>query len=117
MGNGRSLAVLIGPCLLTAVAFAHRCGKASAGNAEHGESVLAKTPPMGWNSWDKKFHYVAAFNRGSVGSDVKYSWKDLGLEGNEYNLRDLWNRKDMGEASELAVKLPAHGCAMFRLSR
>lgn len=79
--------------------------------------VTEKTVVWVARSEDNKFHYVAAFNRGSEASHAKYSWKELGLVGNEYNLRDLWDRKDKGNASELVVQLPSHGCALFRLSR
>ena len=79
--------------------------------------VTDKTVVWVAKSEDKKFQYVAAFNRGSEARDAKYSWKELGLEGNECHLRDLWDRKEKGKVSELVVKLPAHGCALFRLSR
>ena len=59
--------------------------------------------------------YVAAFNRTEAAMDVSYSWKELGLNDAEYAERDLWAHKNLTAAKNFAVKLPAHGCVLYRL--
>lgn len=60
--------------------------------------------------------YLAVFNRGSDVSNIRYTWKELGLRAPQYHLRDLWERKDTGKADELNGKLPPHGCLLYRAS-
>jgi alpha-galactosidase len=60
--------------------------------------------------------YLAVFNRGESTTVVRYEWKDLGLAGKTYTLRDLWEHKDLGPASALTATLPTHGSLLYRLS-
>ena len=60
--------------------------------------------------------YLAVFNRSESSSVVHYQWKDLGLDGKTYKLRDLWEHKDLGPASALTATLPTHGSLLYRLS-
>jgi hypothetical protein len=60
--------------------------------------------------------YVAVFNRSEISAMVHYEWKDLGLTGKTYKLRDLWEHKDLGAAGALTAKLPAHGSLLYGLS-
>jgi alpha-galactosidase len=57
--------------------------------------------------------YVAAFNRSESELPVAYAWKELGLSGSEYLVRDLWERKDVGVAKQLTAHIPAHGCVLY----
>jgi alpha-galactosidase len=57
--------------------------------------------------------YVAAFNRSESELPVAYTWKELGLSGSEYLVRDLWERKDLRVAKQLAAHIPAHGCVLY----
>jgi len=66
---------------------------------------------------EKNGFYIALFNRSETVADIRYAWTDLGLDGHQYALRDLWERKDLGKASELKLSLPSHGCALYRLTR
>ena len=66
---------------------------------------------------DRKSTYVAAFNRGESTAELKYSWKELGLEGSEYAKRELWERKDAGKSSALEAQVPSHACVFYRLKR
>jgi len=63
----------------------------------------------------KDAFYVAAFNRTAAPRTVQYSWKDLGLAGESYRQRDLWQHADLGTAGKLSVVLPPHGCLLYRL--
>ena len=60
--------------------------------------------------------YLAVFNLTESKADVKYEWKDLGLGGKVYKLRDLWEHKDLGSADALAATLPPHGSLLYRVS-
>jgi alpha-galactosidase len=65
---------------------------------------------------DGKSFYAAAFNRGESAADLRYSWKELGLSGGEYAMRDLWQRKDAGKAKSFSAKLLPHACVLYRLT-
>ena len=65
---------------------------------------------------DKDTHYLALFNVGESKATLRYDWKDLGLAGKAYRPRDLWQRKDMACSGSMAVTLPPHGSALYRLS-
>jgi hypothetical protein len=63
----------------------------------------------------KDEYYVAVFNRTDSTLDAKYSWQDLGLKGEAYSLRDLWEHKDLHAAKSLAARLPAHACVLYKI--
>ena len=65
---------------------------------------------------DGKSFYAAAFNGGESEADLRYSWKELGLSGGKYAMRDLWQRKDQGKAKSFSVKLLPHACVLYRLT-
>ena len=58
--------------------------------------------------------YIAVFNRSGDAADIHFSWKALGLSAPQYQLRDLWERKDAGNADALNAKLPPHACVLYR---
>jgi alpha-galactosidase len=60
-------------------------------------------------------HYVAIFNLGDAPQEATYAWKDLGLTDKERAVRDLWMRKDLGKASSLHARLPAHAALLYRV--
>jgi alpha-galactosidase len=60
--------------------------------------------------------YLAVFNLTDSNAVKRYGWKELGLTGTAYQLRDLWEHKDLGPASALTVTLPPHGSILYRLS-
>ncbi len=57
--------------------------------------------------------YVAVFNLDAAPQSFHYSWKDLGLKGANYKLRDLWEHEDLGSKEFIDVTLPAHGSAIY----
>jgi hypothetical protein len=61
-------------------------------------------------------YYIAVFNLENASETVRYQWKDLGLDGATYQLRDLWEQKDLGPANAVTATLPAHGTALYRIS-
>ena len=60
--------------------------------------------------------YVALFNTGVSAQTAHLSWKELGLTGKKYEMRDLWSHKNLGAAGEIAVTIPVHGCVLYRIS-
>jgi alpha-galactosidase len=59
--------------------------------------------------------YVAAFNRSESARSREFTWKDLGLSGTGYRVRDLWEHKDLGTADKLVVRLPSHASVLYAL--
>ena len=64
---------------------------------------------------DGKGYYLAIFNLDGSTQELHYSWKELGLPKGKYLLRDLWEAKDLGTLTSLAIELPPHGSALYRV--
>ncbi len=60
--------------------------------------------------------YLAVFNIGDTPQTIKYEWKDLGLAGASYTIRDLWERKQIGKAKLLEVTLQPHASVLYKVS-
>jgi alpha-galactosidase len=67
-------------------------------------------------STSENAQYLAVFNRSESSAVVRYEWKDLGLAAKTYELRDLWEHKDLGPARALTATLPTHGSLLYRLA-
>ena len=61
-------------------------------------------------------YYLAAFNRSAIAQKIQYRWSEVGVAAAEYGMRDLWERKDIGPASEIDISLRPHACVLYRLS-
>jgi alpha-galactosidase len=59
--------------------------------------------------------YVAVFNRSDEPQTLRYTWKELGLKGSDYALRDLWEHKELGHAGSMEVTLAAHASVLYAL--
>jgi len=57
--------------------------------------------------------YVALFNLENAPQSLHYSWKQLGLARDTYNLRDLWEHEDLGPREFVDVTLATHGSAIY----
>lgn len=61
--------------------------------------------------------YVAIFNISDSPQLVRYTFSDLGIAAGVYRLRDLWEHRDIGPASEINVSsLRPHACVLYRLA-
>lgn len=60
-------------------------------------------------------YYVAVFNRSDAAQTLRYTLQELGLKNSEYALRELWEHKELGEASSIEVTLPARGSILYAL--
>ena len=61
-------------------------------------------------------YYLALFNLEDAPQTLAYSWKDLGLNGAKYELRDLWERKNLAPAASVSVTLAPHASVLYRIS-
>jgi hypothetical protein len=59
--------------------------------------------------------YMAIFNVSPAPQTIHYAWKDLGLSPAKYQIRDLWEQKDLGAKKSLDLTLPSHACALYSL--
>jgi len=59
--------------------------------------------------------YVALFNRSDAAQSLHYDFAKLGLGKFQYELRDLWEHKELGSAKAVDVKLAAHASALYLL--
>ena len=60
--------------------------------------------------------YLALFNLADNEQTIVYPLQSIGMRGASFQVRDLWQRKDMGSTDKLKVTLPAHGAAIFRIN-
>jgi hypothetical protein len=44
---------------------------------------------------------------------MHYAWSDLGLKNSPYNLRDIWDHKDLGTKDSIDVTLAPHASAIY----
>ena len=58
---------------------------------------------------------IGFFNRTDHPVQVSFPWRQLGFLSAP-QVRDLWLRKDLPAAENLAAGLPAHGCMLFRVN-
>ena len=57
--------------------------------------------------------YIAVFNLDAAPQSFHYSWKELGLKLEKYNLRDLWEHSGLGSKEFIDLTLPPHGSAIY----
>jgi alpha-galactosidase len=60
-------------------------------------------------------HYVGVFNRSESSQTVHFDLKGPKLSEVKFGVRDLWEHKDLEEASSLNVTVPSHGVALYAL--
>lgn len=60
--------------------------------------------------------YVALFNISPSAQKIHMRWKELGLSSGKYQVRDLWEHKDVGSKESIHLKLAPHSCVLYRLS-
>lgn len=58
---------------------------------------------------------IALFNRGRAPENKVVDWKAFGLKGNQKQVRDLWQRRDLGRLGSLKVTIPAHGALLYKV--
>jgi hypothetical protein len=64
---------------------------------------------------DLNSHYIAVFNISDVQQDLEADWSAVGVTVKNPVVRDLWERKDIGAARTLAVRLRPHASVLYRV--
>ncbi|HEY1888939.1 MAG TPA: glycoside hydrolase family 27 protein [Steroidobacteraceae bacterium] len=92
------------------IAVDQRASDAHQALARDGFVIWLSRPDAG-GGW-----YLAAFNTEPRGRTLRVNWPALALPRARYDLRDLWQHRDLGAATSLTIHLDAHGAALYRLS-
>ena len=61
-------------------------------------------------------NYLAVFNISPSEQDIHLAWKQVGLDSKQYQVRDLWNHREVGSVKHLELKLPSHGCVVYSVA-
>ena len=69
--------------------------------------------PLG--SEDSNVKAIALLNRNNYDSVATVNWSDVGFSG-DVQVRDLWTHEDLVVGDSYTVTLPAHGCAILKVS-
>lgn len=84
-------------------------------HASNSRAVISNAKAAVWMSTPESGDgaYVAVFNLDSASQTFHYTWKDLEMKKSQYQLRDIWEHKDLGAKESVDVTLAAHGSAMY----
>lgn len=86
------------------------------------QTILAQTPPMGWNSWNMfgpriSETAVALINRTSVGQDVTLPARNIGLLDTPKLARNLWQQTDTADFKEkLTLRVQPHETILLKIT-
>jgi alpha-galactosidase len=82
-----------------------------------GHQVLERGNIRAWVAEGEKpgQRYVAVFNLGEHVGDVHLKWADLGFEPGTTQVRDLWQREDLGSTDGIAIQLRPHASVLYRV--
>jgi alpha-galactosidase len=69
------------------------------------------------NTVSDEEYYVAVFNLSDLIWSSEISWANAGLPAGKHSLRDLWERKNLGSADLLKVKLAPHASVLYKVSK
>ena len=67
---------------------------------------------------DKQDKYLAFFNQWESIEpvDTKVTWKQLGLSGSEYKVKDLWANKELGTFKDgFSKQINAHDAGLYKI--
>ena len=89
-------------------------------NSLHNRQIKFKNAMIIWTAdvADSPDKYLAFFNQWESKEPVspKVTWKQLGLPGSQYKVRDLWAKKELGTFSgEFTYPINAHGAGLYRI--
>jgi alpha-galactosidase len=89
-------------------------------NGINGRQVKFKNAIIIWAAdvKDKQDKYLAFFNQWESIEpvDTKVTWKQLGLSGSEYKVRDLWAKKDLGTFKDgFSKPINAHDAGLYKI--
>ncbi len=86
-------------------------------HARKGHQILTTNSTVVWMSRPESGNgnYIALFNTSARAVRIQHHWSDFGLESAKYRIRDLWERKDLGQWDAVDVLLPAHAVALYKV--
>jgi hypothetical protein len=91
-------------------------------NGREGEQVRRSENECIWKSQDSGSDtlYVALFNLSDEERGISVTINELGLPEKEYQVRDLWEKKNADKKisgnEALTARIPAHGAKLYALS-
>lgn len=82
-----------------------------------GHQVLERGSIRAWVAEGAKTgeKLVAVFNLGEAAEDISLNWRDVGIEGQTAEVRDLWLRRSLGHADGIHTRLPPHASVLYRV--
>jgi alpha-galactosidase len=91
-------------------------------NSSNNRQVKFKNAVVIWAADipDSQDKYIAFFNPWDSEEpvNIKIDWKQLGLPGDTYKVRNLWTKKDLGEfRNGFQTPVNAHGAVLCRVSK
>ena len=90
-------------------------------NSNNNHEAFNKDGIIVWtaNIPNSKDIYVAVFNTTDENNaEVKISWTKIGLQKNNYKVRDLWIKKDLGNfENSISLSINKHGAKLLKLSK
>ncbi|HET8826273.1 MAG TPA: glycoside hydrolase family 27 protein, partial [Terriglobales bacterium] len=66
-----------------------------------------------WRAKSDRGYYIAAFNISPEPQKIRYKWSELGLDRDRFQVRDLWEHKELGRTDSLSVELPSHASVLY----
>lgn len=70
-----------------------------------------------WGAHDEEgSYYIALFNVTNWDETFSFDFRKAGLEG-YYEVRDLWEREDLGSVDKIVTKVKSHGVKLYKLSK
>lgn len=66
-----------------------------------------------WRAKSDRGYYIAAFNISPEPQKIRYRWSELGLDRDRFQVRDLWEHKELGRTDSLSVELPSHASVLY----
>jgi alpha-galactosidase len=86
------------------------------------QGTVVATPGTNLEIWSKPMsgtntRAVALFNRTSAAAAMTVQWSTIGLPTGAATVRDLWNQKDLGPATDAytASSVPSHGVVVLKV--
>lgn len=89
-------------------------------NSTNNRQIKFKNAIIVWtaDATDSPAKYLALFNQWESKKpvNIKTTWKQLGLTGSEYKVRDLWAKKELGTFKDgFAYPIAAHDAGLYKV--
>jgi alpha-galactosidase len=87
-------------------------------HSRHAQQLMATEKAVVWSSVPEsdKGKYLALFNLTLKPLHIHQRWQDLKMSATKRKVRDLWQRKDLGEMEAVKLTLPPHGSVLYKVS-